>query len=111
MQTPELSVHTEHQDERIVLKPVGEIDAYTAPLLREGVLQATSDGATAVVVDLRETGFIDSTGLGVLITGLKSMKSRGGSFEIVCSDPSILKILDLTGLSKVFEIHESLRPT
>lgn len=107
MQPPDLVVRVDHRQAVIVLEPVGEIDAYTAPVLREHMLETMSGDATNVIVDLTETGFIDSTGLAVLITGLKAMKARGGTLELVCSDANILKVLKLTGLDKVFVVHET----
>lgn len=108
METPmDLVVEVECLDGATVVKPVGEVDVYTAPLLRDRILEATSGGATRVIADLRQTGFIDSTGMGILITGLKRMKAQRGSFEIVCSDPAILKVLRLMGLTKAMMVHDT----
>ena len=77
----------------------GELDLFTAPRLREAVVDATDGGATDVVVDLDGVGFIDSSGLGVLVACLKRMRERDGSFAVVAGGTSSLyKLLALTGL-------------
>jgi anti-sigma B factor antagonist len=59
------------------------------------------------VVDLEAVEFLDSTGLGVLVGGLKKVRTYGGSLELVCTQERLLKIFRITGLSKVFAIHGS----
>ena len=77
----------------------GELDLFTAPRLREAVVDATDAGAEDVVVDLAGVGFIDSSGLGVLVACLKRMRERGGAFAVVAGETSSLhKLLALTGL-------------
>jgi anti-sigma B factor antagonist len=51
--------------------------------------------------------FLDSTGLGVLVGGLKKVRAHDGSLQLVCSQERLLKIFRITGLAKVFVIHES----
>ena len=51
--------------------------------------------------------YIDSTGLGVLIGGLKRVREHGGSVNLVCTNPQIKKIFDITGLVKIFGIFEN----
>ena len=60
---------------------------------------------------LDEVTFMDSTGLGVLVGAHKAQRARGGVFELVCSEPRLLRLLELTGLDRVFTIHDgSARP-
>ena len=51
--------------------------------------------------------FLDSTGLGVLVGGLKKVRAHDGSLELVCTQDRLLKIFRITGLAKVFVIHDS----
>jgi anti-sigma B factor antagonist len=83
----------------------GEIDAYTAPRLRQALIDLVSGGATDIVVDMEKVEFLDSTGLGVLVGGLKRVKSNGGELHLVITQDRIMKIFDITGLAKVFPIH------
>jgi anti-sigma B factor antagonist len=104
----ELTVDVRIEDDRAIISPAGEIDAYTAPKLREELTRVTESGCSRVFVNLEFVDFIDSTGLGVLIGGLKRMRNRNGDLELVSSNTSILRLLDLTGLSKSFRIHDRL---
>ena len=89
----ELSVTTSRQDDVSVVTVAGEVDVYTAAQLR-------------AVLD--EVSFLDSTGLGVLVGRLKLVRNHSGWLRIVCSNDRILRVFRITGLDKVFGIHESL---
>jgi anti-sigma B factor antagonist len=86
----------------------GEIDVYTAPKLREKLIELVSDGSYNVVVNLEGVDFLDSTGLGVLVGALKRVKAHDGMLSLVCTQDKILKIFKITGLTKVFPIHDSV---
>ena len=85
----------------------GEIDLYTAPEFKERMAEIIDEGKTRVVVDLSQATFIDSTTLGVLVGGVKRLRPAGGSLALVCSDDNITKIFEITGLDRVFPIHDS----
>ena len=86
----------------------GEIDVYTAPRLRQAIIDLVDGGATRIVVDMEKVDFLDSTGLGVLVGGLKRVRMKDGSLAVVTTQDKILKIFDITGLNKVFAIHPSV---
>ncbi len=94
--------------ETVVLAVHGEVDVYTAPRLRERFVELSGDGRRVIVVDLEGVEFLDSTGLGVLVSGLKRFRSGGGDVLLVATQPRVLKVLEITGLTQVFEIHESV---
>jgi anti-sigma B factor antagonist len=83
----------------------GEIDVYTAPLLRQKIVDLVDDGSLNIVVDMEKVDFLDSTGLGVLVEGLKRIKTREGNLALVITQDKILKIFDITGLNKAFPIY------
>jgi anti-sigma B factor antagonist len=85
----------------------GEIDLYTAPEFKQQLLEVIGEGATHVIVDLTSTTFIDSTTLGVLVGGLRRLRSSDGQLTIVCSDPNITKIFEITGLDRVFDVVDT----
>lgn len=85
----------------------GEIDVYTAPKLRDKITELVAAGVYDLVVDLEAVEFLDSTGLGVLVGGLKKVRAHDGSLQLVCTQDRLLKIFRITGLSKVFSIHAS----
>lgn len=104
----DLSLESREVGDRTVLTVAGEIDVYTAPKLRDKITDVVNDGHYAIVVDLEGVEFLDSTGLGVLVGGLKKVRAHSGSLDLVCSQDRLLKIFRITGLSKVFTIHPSL---
>lgn len=87
-----------------IVEVSGEVDVYTAPRLREALLDLVDSGHHNVVVDIRGVEFLDSTGLGVLVGGLKRVRQHEGSIQLVCTQERILKIFRITGLTKVFVI-------
>ena len=91
-----------------VIDVQGEIDMYTAPRLRELLIDLVSKGSYQLVVNLDKVGFLDSTGLGVLVGGLRRVRAHDGSLDLVCTQQRILKILKITGLTEVFGIYETV---
>ena len=91
-----------------VVEVSGEIDVYTAPKLREAIIKAVDRGHTRLIVDIKRVAFLDSTGLGVLVGALKRVRADGGSLDIVCTSDRLLRIFDITGLDRVFQIHGSV---
>lgn len=85
----------------------GEIDIYSSPQFKEILLKGIEEGATHVVIDLSDVTFIDSTALGVLVSGAKRVRPRNGSLDIICVDENIIRILEITGLDRVFGVHSS----
>ena len=86
----------------------GEIDIYTAPRLRELLIDLVSQNNYQIVVNLEKVGFLDSTGLGVLVGGLKRVRAHDGSLDLVCTREQILRIFRTTGLTKVFGIYQTV---
>jgi anti-sigma B factor antagonist len=86
----------------------GEIDVATAPQLRETLQGVIAGGGTTIVLDLLGVTFLDSTALGVLVGALKRCREAGGDLQIVVAEPRILKIFEITGLTNVFTIVDSV---
>jgi anti-sigma B factor antagonist len=91
-----------------VIDVQGEIDMYTAPRLRELLIDLVSKGSYQLVVNLGKVGFLDSTGLGVLVGGLRRVRAHDGSLDLVCTQQRILKIFRITGLTEVFGIYQTV---
>jgi anti-sigma B factor antagonist len=85
----------------------GEIDVYTSPVLQERLVDVLKEGHSNITLDLSRVTFLDSTGLGVLITALKRCRSAEGDLELVTAQPNVLKVLEITGLNDVFRIRDS----
>jgi anti-sigma B factor antagonist len=95
-------------DDIEVIDVQGEIDMYTAPQLRELLIDLVSKGSYQLVVNLDKVGFLDSTGLGVLVGGLKRVRAHDGSLDLICTQQRILKIFRITGLTEVFGIYQTV---
>ena len=104
----ELSLSTRAEGDRTIVEVGGEIDVYTAPTLREQLIDLVSQGHQHIIVDMERVEFLDSTGLGVLVGGLKRVRAQDGSLRLVCTQERILKIFRITGLEKVFPIYGSV---
>ncbi|MGZ4665898.1 MAG: STAS domain-containing protein [Frankiaceae bacterium] len=104
----DLSLSTRTEGDCTVVVVGGEIDVYTAPKLREQLIDLVSSGHYNLVVDMEGVEFLDSTGLGVLVGGLKRVRAHGGALRLVCTQERILKVFRITGLTKVFPIHSSV---
>jgi len=93
------SVDTGHE-----VQLLGELDMATAPQLRDELARLATDGSTLVTVDMANLAFIDSTGLSVLIGGLKRLRQQGGDMALRSPGPATRKVLEITGLTQVFAI-------
>lgn len=104
----DLRLDVSQRGEWSIVEVGGEIDVATAPRLREQLISLVGDGLYRIVVSLEAVDFIDSTGLGVLISGLKRVRTHGGEFAVVCAEPRILKVFEITGLDTVFNVVPTL---
>lgn len=104
----ELSMATRTVGDHTVLVVGGEVDVYTAPRLRERLVELIEQGARRVVVDLSRVEFLDSTGLGVLVGALKRLRAVGGVLGLVCSHERLLKIFRITALDRVFSLFDTV---
>ena len=87
-----------------VVRVSGEIDVFTAPDLRDIL---SRPGTNHLVVDLRGVGFLDSTGLGVLVGALKRLHKRGGSLKIVTDRGRVRRLFEITKLTTAFKPYSS----
>jgi anti-sigma B factor antagonist len=88
-----------------VISLKGEVDLYTAPEFKQQLLEVIGQGGREVIVDFSGTTFIDSTTLGVLVGGVKRLRTNDGQLSLVCNDRNITKIFEITGLDRVFTIY------
>ena len=73
-------------DDAYVISLAGEVDLYTAPEFKQQLLEVIGQGGKQVIVDFTSTTFIDSTTLGVLVGGVKRLRTNDGQLSLVCSD-------------------------
>ncbi len=85
------------------VRPVGEIDIWTAPDLRAQWLElAATEQPDMIVVDLTEVTFLDSTGIGMLVSLRNAQQEHGGTVSVRGASTTIVKVLQLTGLESTF---------
>ena len=105
----ELTLKVDPEDHGFTVIAVsGEIDVYTAPKLRERLIGLVEAGSYQLIVDMEGVEFLDSTGLGVLVGGLKRVRAHDGWIDLVCTQGRILRIFRITGLNKVFSIYSTV---
>ncbi len=103
-----IELEKEVSDGVAVIRPRGRLDMVAAPQLRALLDATVGDGVTSLVVDFVETAFIDSTGLGAVISGLKSARQAGGDLKIARVTGQVGVVLQLTNLDRVFRSYPTV---
>jgi len=107
MTDPPFKVEDEDIDATTHLVAVaGDVDLYSAPEFKMHVVEAIDAGRTHIVVDFSEATFIDSTTLGVLVGARKRLREHDGMLAVVLPDEDKLALFEMTGLDRVFSIHQ-----
>jgi len=92
----------------MIVAPRGRLDMASAPEFRESVKQLVEAGSSHLVVDLYEVSFVDSSGLGSIVGGLKAARNAGGDLRIARANQQVLLVLDLTSLNRVLEPYATV---
>ena len=87
-----------------IIRVRGEIHVSTAPEFAQRLSGAIESGRTAIVLDMAGVEFIDSTGLSVLLNGLRLVNQMQGRMAIVCANPTVLRLFQITSLDDTFDI-------
>ncbi|MBP1950640.1 STAS domain-containing protein [Virgibacillus litoralis] len=104
-----LKVDVAEENEKSIVSLIGEIDAYTAPQLKESLLPLTRIDNQLVEVDLEDVNYMDSTGLGVFISALKSTKENNSHLKLVNLQNRVLRLFKITGLDEIIDITTAIR--
>ena len=91
-----------------VIRPEGRLTDTTVPQLRKAVDDLVAAGNVRIVVDLGATEFVDSSGLGALIGGLKAARLAGGDLRIAAMTEPVRRVLKLTNLDRVLRDHPTV---
>ena len=91
-----------------VVAPRGRLTMASARQMREILTGLVEHGTTRIVVDMEGTTFLDSSGLGALIAGLKSARQAGGDLRIARPTAAVVTVFELTNLDKVLRPRDSV---
>lgn len=92
-----------------IVRPDGEVDVFTAPLLREYLLNLHEQGMRRLIVDLSQVSFLDSTGLAVLVGIWQRLRNNQGFFALASANDRITRVLQTTRLDQSLRLHGSVR--
>jgi anti-sigma B factor antagonist len=101
----QLEIETTVERGRVIVTPRGDVDLVSQAQLKEHLIDLIVEGHVDLVVDLTETTFLDSTGLGTLIGARRRIHALKGTFALVCPHERMLKLFRITSLDKIFAIH------
>lgn len=95
-----------HEKDDVLLMEVQEerLDAHNSGELKNRMLSLFEEGKINIVINLSEVRFIDSSGLGALVSGYKNASARNGNLKLCCLQPQVKSMFELTRLHRVFEI-------
>jgi len=101
-------IDVKETETKLAIKVTGEIDAYTAPQLREKLFPMSEKEGVKMVVDLSEVNYMDSTGLGVFVGVFKNVRAHSGEFKIVGVSERLERLFEITGLADIIDINSQI---
>lgn len=106
MSDDQMQVVMSRRDGEVIVSVRGEIDLSSAPALRATLDECLDSGDSHVVIDLTETTLVDSTVLGVIISAQRRFQQAGGAIVLRSPDDQVRRVLEVTGLHRVFTIED-----
>ena len=104
-----LDVQTRQTDKGVtVLAPSGRLDVAGAPALKTAIADAVKNGPSRLVIDMEGVSFVDSSGLGSVIAGLKMVRTSQGDLRLAAPNQQVRVVLELTTLDRVFPYYASV---
>ncbi len=101
-----LEIHVDREDDYVVCRPSGELDAYTVGQFREALAELA--GEARLVIDLSEVPFMDSAGLGALIGGIRKAREIDGEVVVACGRDTLKRLLHTTGFDRIVPVEDDL---
>ncbi|WHY86143.1 anti-sigma factor antagonist [Neobacillus novalis] len=99
-----ITINKHQNDEGILVLVGGEIDAFTAPKLREEILPLAEGENKSIIVNLKDVSYLDSTGLGVFVGLFKQLKQNDGELRLIELSDRLVRLFEITGLSNIMDI-------
>jgi anti-sigma B factor antagonist len=103
-----MQIATTPGSDRYLITVSGEVDLASSPDLDTAIIAAIESGSSSLVIDLTDVSFMDSSGLGVIVRGLKRCREADKDLDLVITNERVLKVFGITGLDQVIPIHDSL---
>ena len=103
-----MQIATAPGSDRYVITVSGEVDLATSPALDAAIIAAIESDTSALAIDLTDVSFMDSSGLGVIVRGLKRCREADKDLDLVITNERVLKVFGITGLDQVIPIHASI---
>ena len=103
-----MQISTTPGSDRYVITVSGEVDLATSPELDTAIIAAIESGTSSVAINLTDVSFMDSSGLGVIVRGLKRCREADKDLDLVITNERVLKVFGITGLDQVIPIHDSI---
>ncbi|MFA4996045.1 MAG: STAS domain-containing protein [Patescibacteria group bacterium] len=91
-----------------VISLEGEVDIYTSPQLKQQIMDTMKEDGVNLIVDLNKVDYLDTTGLGVMLSSLRRIREQDGNLALACSSPRILNVFNYTDLNKTFDIYATV---
>ncbi|EKN62366.1 STAS domain-containing protein [Schinkia azotoformans] len=104
-----LKIDIEESQNGRVVKLAGEVDVYTAPMLRDAIIPLTVENDSNLIVDMTKVSYMDSTGLGVFIGAFKSSHQYRSTLKLIGVTEKIERLFQITGLSEIIDIDTKPR--
>lgn len=101
-----LEINTEETDAYTLIRPSGELDAYTVGTFRETLARLAEGGD--LLIDLSQVSFMDSAGLGALIGGIRLSREAEHAVAVACNRPVLVRLLHTTGFDRIVPVSESV---
>lgn len=102
-----MNINIRSKNEVVILDIAGEIDLYNAPEIKDVINKLIEEKKYNVVINLEQVSYIDSSGIGALISSLSNLKKYQGGLKIIKVYASVRKVFELTKLTSFFEIYET----
>jgi anti-anti-sigma factor len=102
-----VDISIEKKGDVLVCKISGEITFSTSPDLRKKLIEAVDEGVKKVVVNLKDVGYVDSSGMATLVELLQKVKSAEGDLKLAETPEKIVEILDMVRLKEIFDFEDT----
>jgi anti-sigma B factor antagonist len=101
-----LDIEVHQGDGYTICRPIGELDAFTVSQFRQSLSELASN--QRLLIDMSRVPFVDSSGLGALIGGIRRARELGGDVAVACNRPTLVRLLKTTGFDRIVTVAETV---